>query len=150
MAAASQELTFAFDENCAGLLKVLNAARADPVNRITDLPSIGVPRGTLDAELIKNLGERGRFALVVRDGKMLGPIVQRRAWKASRVTLFMLSAQWGQFPLSELSRRLLFLWPTLVAHATDGEQGAAWRVNPTIPLPGANAFRLVTGQHAEA
>lgn len=149
MADASEDLTFAFDENSKGLQRVLLSARAHPHGRITDLPSVGIPNGTLDPAMIGMLGERGRFALVLRDGSMLEPILQRQAWKDANVTLFLLSKRWGQFPLFELSRRILFLWPTLVQYAHDGGQGAAWRVNPTIPLPGSTAFRLVTGRHAD-
>lgn len=149
MADAAEVLTFAFDENSKGLQRVLLSARAHPLGRITDLPSVGVPNGTLDPALMAMLGAKGRFALILRDGSMLEPILQRQAWKDANVTLFLLSKRWGQLPLFELSRRILFLWPTLVEYAYDGGQGAAWRVNPTIPSPGSNAFRLVTGRHAD-
>ncbi len=149
MARQHAELTYAFDENSTGLLKVLRVARVDVAQQLTDLPSIGVPNGTLDPQLLASLGTKGSIVLILRDGQMLTPIIQRQAWKSSGVTLFLLSKQWGQLPLFELSRRFLFLWPGLLAHVIAGGQGVAWRVNPTIPSPSSSAFRLVTGLHSE-
>ena len=58
MADAAEDLTFAFDENSKGLQRVLLSARARPHGRIKDLPSIGVPNGTLDPALMTKLGEK--------------------------------------------------------------------------------------------
>lgn len=146
MAAPEGRLTFVLDENSAGLLPGLRACRALAHERVTDLPSVGVPHGTLDPDVLRELGARGRYALIARDGKMLEPLMQRQAWRESGVTLFLLAKQWGQLKLWDLSRRLLFLWPQLVAHAEDGGQGLAWRVSPTMPALGSNAFRLVTAR----
>lgn len=149
MASEPSGLTFVLDENNAGLLPVLRASRAIAHDRLTDLPAQGVAPGTLDEALLRQLGARGRFALVARDGRMLEPLTQRQAWRESGVTVFLLSKKWGTMHLSELSRRLLFLWPQLVGHAETGGQGLAWRVSPTIPAPAANAFRLVTNRKDE-
>jgi hypothetical protein len=149
MADAAGGLTFALDENSAGLLPALRACRVLAYDCLTDLPSLGIPAGTLDAELLMKLGARGRFALVARDGRMLEPLTQRQAWRQSGVTVFLLSKQWGLLPLGELSRRLLFLWPSLVAHAEASGPGMAWRVSPTMPAPRTNAFRLVTARNDE-
>lgn len=149
MADASGRLTFVLDENSSGLLAVLQAARAAAHDRLATLPSVGIAPGTLDPEVLHSLGRRGRFALVLRDAQVLDPVLQRQAWRASGVTLFILGKAWGTLPLGELSRRVLFLWPRLVAHAEDGGQGVAWRVAPNVPSPAGNAFRLVTGRHAD-
>ena len=92
MAVASERLTYAFDENCAGLLKVFLAARVHPTDQLTDLPSIGIPNGTLDLELLKGVGQKGRFALIVRDCLIMRRCIRdgdRRAagggsWRSSR------------------------------------------------------------------
>lgn len=146
MANTQSSLTFVLDENTAGLLPALRASRAAGHDRVTDLPAQGIAPGTLDADLLRMLGERGRFALIARDGRMLEPLIQRQAWRGSGVTIFMLGKQWGMLRLSELSRRVLFLWPTLIEHAEQGGQGVAWRVSPAVPGPSANAFRLVTAR----
>ncbi len=149
MATPAGGLTFVLDENKAGLLPVLRASRALAHERTTDLQAQGIAPGTLDPDLLRSLGARGRFALIARDGRMLEPLSQRQAWRESGVTVFLLGKAWGNMKLGELSRRLLFLWPTLVDHAEQGGQGVAWRVAPTIPGPAANAFRLVTARRDE-
>jgi hypothetical protein len=150
MATAQSGLTLVFDENNAGVLPVLRSSRAMAHERVTDLPSLGIAAGTLDAELLRQLGKRGHFALVGRDGRMLEPLTQRQAWRESGVTVFLLGKKWGSLKLGELSRRLLFLWPALVDYAEQGGQGVAWRVSPAIPGPASNAFRLVTARADEA
>ncbi len=148
MAQPSGKLVFAFDENSIGLLRVMRTARAMPPDRLSDLPSLGIPAGTLDVPLLMELGKKGDFALILRDGKMLNPIKQREAWKASNVTLFLMAKKWGQLDLFEMSRRVAFLWPEMARHATQGGQGNAWRVSHVMPQVKACAFRLVTGLHA--
>jgi hypothetical protein len=149
MAIPQSGLIFVFDENNVGVLPALRASRAVAHERVTDLPTQGIAPGTLDADLLRQLGARGSFALVARDGRMLEPLMQRPAWRASGVTVFLLGKKWGNLKLAELSRRLLFLWPTLVDYAQQGGQGVAWRVSPAIPGPTTNAFRLVTARNDE-
>ena len=147
MANAESRLTFVLDENSGSLPGLLRASRALPHDRVTTLHELGVPIGTLDPAMLRKLGEQGGCALVTRDGRMLDPIVQREAWRAAGVTLFLLGGRWGTFPLGELARRLLFLWPAIVAQAEASSFGAAWRVAPAVPNTPANTFRLVTGRH---
>lgn len=149
MASPAGSLTFVLDENSAGLLPALRACRVRGHDRLTDLPAQGIAPGTLDAEMLRSLGARGRFALVARDGRMLESLIQRQAWRDSGVTVFLLAKHWGQLKLGELSRRLLFLWPTLVEYAEQGGQGVAWRVAHVVPRPATNAFRLVTARKDE-
>lgn len=144
MAEPQGSLTFVFDENITPLVPLLRASRAAAFDRITDLQQQGIEPGTLDTPMLTLLGQRGRFALIARDGRMLDPLIQRKAWRASGVTLFLLGKQWGNLPLGELARRLLFLWPDVVQHAEQGGQGVAWRVAPRVPGLAANTFRLVT------
>lgn len=129
---------------------MLRAARAEAHKSLSDLKELGIPAGTLDPELLARLGKRGQCVLVTRDGSMLEPTIQRGVWREAEVTLFLLGKRWGLLPISELSRRMLFLWPALVSQAAASAPGAAWRVSPTIPGVPANAFRLVTGKHGSA
>jgi hypothetical protein len=150
MACAKGSLTFVLDENSGGLLTVMRMARVVRHESLTNLPELGIAAGTLDPLLLTQLGVLGRHVLLTRDGSMLDPIIQRGAWRSAGVTLFLLGKRWGTLPLSELTRRMLFLWPDLVALAEASVAGTAWRVSPTIPTVPSNAFRLVTGRHGAA
>jgi len=147
MVATQGRLTFVIDENSGGLLRVMRMARVVWHERLTDLQELGIAAGTLDPQLLAKLGDLDHHVLITRDGNMLDPIIQRGAWREAGVTLFLLGKRWGLLPLSELTRRMLFLWPDLVAQAEASVAGAAWRVSPTIPTVPSNAFRLVTGRH---
>jgi hypothetical protein len=148
MADAQGGLTFVLDENLGGLLNVMRMARVARHESLTNLQELDIAAGTLDLQLLTKLGALGRHVLLTRDGAMLDPIIQRGAWRASGVTLFLLGKRWGILPLSELTRRMLFLWPDLVAQAEASAAGAAWRVSPAIPAVPSTAFRLVTGRHS--
>jgi hypothetical protein len=139
-------LIFVLDENSTGLRAVLLASRTLPEERLKLLPELGIPNGTLDAEMLAALGQGGRFTLIARDGRMLEPLLQRQAWQGSGVTLFLLGKDWGRLPLRELSRRVLFVWPGLVERAEEGGQGKAWRVSPGMPNLRSNTFRPVTAR----
>jgi hypothetical protein len=148
MADAQGSLTFVLDENTGGLLTVMRMARVIRHESLTDLQESGIAPGTLDPLLLAKLGGLGRHLLLTRDGSMLDLLIQRGAWREAGVTLFLLGKRWGTLPLSELTRRMLFLSPDLVAQAEASAAGAAWRVSPTIPTVPSNAFRLVTGRHS--
>ena len=150
MAATQSGLTFIVDENSAGVLPVLKVCRARAFGRISDLPGVGIAGGTLDEHLLRELGKKGHFALIARDGKMLQPFLQRQAWRESKVTLFLLSKKWGNLLLGEMSRRLLYLWPSIVARAEAGPQGSAWQVSPTVPDPFTKTFREIKDPRDEA
>ena len=149
MAAAASGLIYVFDENFGRMMDLLRGARAPSHGSMKSLSDLGIPAGALDPALLSTLGQHGGCVLLTRDGSMLNPVVQRGAWKSAGVTLFLLGGAWGQLALGELARRFLFLWPHIVRHAENSSPGAAWRVSPGIPGAGANAFRLVTGKHAE-
>ncbi|WP_337875249.1 hypothetical protein [Elioraea sp.] len=148
MAAAEGRLRFSLDENSGALVDLLRQSRAESYEDVVTLAEVGIEPGALDPNLLKELGSKGRFAFITRDGKMIEPMIQRSAWRESRVTLFLLGRQWGTLKLGEQARRFLFVWPQIVAHARDGGQGVAWRVAPRVPAVGTNTFRLVTGLHA--
>lgn len=150
MAAAEGRLRFSLDENSGALVDLLRQSRAESYEDVVTLAEIGIQPGALDPNLLKDLGSKGRFAFVTRDGKMIEPVMQRSAWRESRVTLFLLGKQWGKLKLGEQARRFLIVWPQIVAHARDGGQGVAWRVAPRVPAVGTNTFRLVTGLHASS
>ena len=150
MAAAEGRLRFSLDENSGALVDLLRQSRAESYEDVVTLAEMGIQPGALDPHLLKSLGSKGRFVLIARDSKMLEPVMQRSAWRESRVTLFLLGKQWGKLKLGELARRFLFLWPQIVAHAQDGGQGVAWRVASRVPAVGNNTFRLVTGLHSSS
>lgn len=150
MAAAEGRLRFSLDENSGALVDLRRQSRAEGYEDVVTLAEIGIQPGALDPHLLKDLGSKGHFALIARDSRMLEPVMQRSAWRESRVTLFRLGKQWGELELGELARRFLFVWPQIVARARDGQQGVAWRVAPRIPAVGNTTFRLVTGLHGSS
>ena len=77
MADASRGLKFVLDENSSGLLPVLRAARVDAYDRLATLLDVGILPGTLDPQVLHSLGQRGRFALILRDARVLDPVLQR-------------------------------------------------------------------------
>ncbi len=149
MADAKSGLTYVLDENWAGIPALLQQARATACDRVTNLEALGIPPGALDPAVLHGVGGLLHPVLLTRDGSMLGPVVQRGAWKEAGVTPFMFGKAWGQLPLGELARRMIYLWPSVVQQAEASAPGTAWRVNPTIPSAPANAFRLVVGKHAQ-
>jgi hypothetical protein len=149
MADAASGLRFVLDENSGSLPTLLRQSCAAAHERVTTLDELGIEAGTLDPELLRKLGTHGRCVLVTRDGKMLEPVEQREVWQTAGVTLFLLGQRWGTLPLGDLARRFLFIWPALVDQAYASAPGAAWRVAPSMPSIPTNAFRLVSGRHAD-
>ena len=150
MAHAPSGLTFVLDENLGTIPTLLRQARAVSSGTIRTLPELGIPPGTSDPAVLHSIGTLKRPVLLTRDGSMLGPVVQREAWRTAGVTLFLFGGRWGTLPLGELARRLLYLWPSIVDCAEASAPGAAWRVAVKIPSIPATTFRLVTGQHGRA
>jgi hypothetical protein len=149
VADTTSRLTFVLDENSGSLPTLLRESRGAAYGDVTTLSELGIAAGTLDPELFRRLGNHGACVLVTRDGRMLEPVEQREAWHAAGVTLFLLGQRWGTLKLGDLARRFLFIWPALVDQAYASAPGAAWRVNPSVPSTPTNAFRLVSGRHAD-
>jgi hypothetical protein len=148
MAQQESRLTFVFDENSGSIANLLRASRAVAHDSIRTAAELGISGGTLDPPLLRSLGEKGPHALITRDSRMLHPLIQRGAWREAGVTLFLLDGRWGRLPLGDMTRRMIFLWPSFVNQAEGAPLGIAWRVAPTVPAVGTKAFRLVTGEHA--
>ena len=148
MASSASGLTYVLDENWASIPALLKQARAVASDRTTTLKALDIPVGALDPDVLKQLGKLDRPVLLTRDSSMLGSVVQRGAWREAGVNLFLFGKRWGQLPLGELVRRMVFLWPSIVDQAEASAPGVAWRVNLTMPSVPANSFKLVTGQHA--
>lgn len=143
---AALGLTYALDQNLAHpLLALLRNARMEPLGRVTSLEELGFAPNAKDVDWLLELGRWGSHCVISRDGKILRLTVERQAWRASGVSLLVLDKRWGQLPLSELARRLLYWWPYMVQHAEAGQQGEAWTVPSEVPNPGSRTLRRVTG-----
>ena len=150
MASAKGSLTYVLDTNIGSMSDVLRCSRALHYRNVQTLAELGLSANTSDTNLLARLGQLGHTVLLTRDGRMVEPQLQRQAWLDAGVILFLLGKRWGELPIRELSRRLLFLWPYLIEQAQASAPGQAWRVSPTIPPLPANSFRLVTGRHASS
>ena len=90
-------LTFALDRNLGpNILRILQLAKTSPVGRITSLEEMGIPADALDETWLGELGKRGRFAAVTRDGDILNAVVRRSAWRSSGVSLLLLDRREGE------------------------------------------------------
>lgn len=119
-------LTFVLDENLGrGVLNILRMARVQPLGMLTSLEELGFPAGRDDADWILDLGRRGNFVAITRDGEILNAAARRDAWRASGVRLLLLDKKWGLMPLGEIVRSLLYWWPLMVHYAEAGTPGTA-------------------------
>jgi hypothetical protein len=144
MADETGSLTFCLDHNFSlHMLQVLRSIRMEPQGRITHFSEIGISRDAADEDWILDLRQKGNYAVITRDGDILQAAIRRRAWLQSGVMLFLLGKQWGQLPLGELARRLIFWWPALVQHAEAAQPGSAWTVMPGIPKAPSSGIRLI-------
>jgi hypothetical protein len=142
---ASGDLTFVLDENLGGALPILRMARAQPEGMLTSLEELGFPAGTLDEVWISELGRRGNFVVISRDGEILNATVRRDAWGASDVRLLLLDKRWGLMPIRDIMRALFYWWPMMARYAQAGAPGSAWTVTHKIQEPPETGIRLVTG-----
>jgi len=146
MAGEASRLTFVFDQNFGvRTVELLRLGRMQPVNRNTTLTELGYAADAPDEEWIPQLGARGLHVVITRDGEILWASVRLEAWKASGLTLLLLDGRWGQLPLHELSRALIYWWPLMVQQATAAKPGTAWTVPHGVPAP-PKGIRLVTPQ----
>jgi hypothetical protein len=144
MADEASGLTFVLDQNFSQkTLDILGAARMKPEGRITSLTELGYAGDALDEDWMVALGKTGSHAVVTRDGEILRASVRIEAWQQSGLTLMLLDGRWGQLPVNELMRALIYWWPLIVDQAEAGKPGTAWTVPRTVPSPG-RGIRLVT------
>lgn len=146
MAGEAGGLTFVFDQNFGEkTVELLRLGRMRPVDRITTLTELGYAADAPDEEWMPRLGARGQHAVITRDGEILRASVRLDAWKASGLTLLLLDGRWGQLPLHELTRALIYWWPLMVEQAAAAKPGTAWTVPHVVPAP-PKGIRLVTPQ----
>ena len=142
--------TFVFDQNFGEkTVELLRLGRMPPVGRITTLTELGYAADAPDEEWMLQLGARGPHAVITRDGEILRASVRLDAWRASGLTLLLLDGRWGQLPLHELTRALIYWWPLMVGQATAAKPGTAWTVPHAVPAP-PKGIRLVTPQVGQA
>lgn len=109
MAGEAGGLTFVFDQNFGEkTVELLRLGRMRPVDRITTLTELGYAADAPDEEWMPWLGARGPHAVITRDGEILRASVRLEAWKTSGLTLLLLDGRWGQLPLHELTRALIY------------------------------------------
>lgn len=144
MASETGSLTFVFDQNFGQkTVDLLRLGRVPPVGRITTLTELGYAADAPDEEWMPQLGAKGHYAVITRDGEILRASVRLDAWKASGLTLFLLDGRWGQLPIHDLTRALVYWWPLIVEQATAAKPGTAWTVPHAIPGP-PKGVRLAT------
>ncbi|MDJ0391039.1 hypothetical protein QMO56_23270 [Roseomonas sp. E05] len=146
MAGEAGSLTFVLDQNFGPrTLDLLKIGRMQPLGRITTLTELGFAADAPDEEWMPLLGARGRYAVITRDGEILRASVRLDAWRASGLVLMLLDGRWGQLPIHDLTRALVYWWPLMVEQATAAQPGTAWTVPHKVPMP-PKAIRLVTPQ----
>jgi hypothetical protein len=149
MAVEESSLTFVFDQNIGPrTVELLQLSRLQPVGRIKTLTELGFASDAPDEAWMPELGAAGRYAVVTRDGEILRASIRLNAWRASGLILLLLDGHWGQLPIHDLNRALVFWWPLMVQQASASRLGTAWTVPHKVPPP-SKAIRLVTPQVAE-
>jgi hypothetical protein len=144
MADECSSLTFVFDQNISPrILELLRLARVAPLNRITSLTELGFAPDAADEDWMPALDAKSRHVVVTRDGEILRASVRLDAWRASNLTLMLLDGKWGQLPITEMTRALVFWWPYMVEQAEAAASGTAWTVPHQVPRP-SKGIRLVT------
>ena len=115
----------AFGNKLAPILRQLRAPGAPAIRDVWDENLVD----TSDEVLLVTLGERGFATLVTRDSRMLSAAARRAAWRHSGVSVVMAEGRFGNLPLFEQARRLLWWWPAIVQQGHAGPQGGAWRIS---------------------
>lgn len=118
-----------------GLAQILLQLRAPGHPRIHDVWDLGLNE-TSDEVLLSELAKRGFAALVTRDSSMLSASVRRSVWRTSEISVFMCDGKWGNLPLFETARRLIWYWPQIVQQSQEGPQGGAWRLSVDLQPSG--------------
>ena len=144
MASASR-VGFCLDEACGRrVAEVLRAFRAPGAPHIKDARELGLS-GATDEILMRDLGKQGVAAMITLDSRILNASLRRAAWRDSGLTLFVLDGKWGNLPLFEQVRRLMWWWPFFASKVSDGPQGAAWRRLSISQPPPVLQFQVAAG-----
>ena len=126
-----------------GFAEVLRRWRAPGRPDIHDVWELKL-NGTSDEVLLSELGKRNFAALVTRDSAMLSASIRRSVWRVSAISVFMCDGKWGNLPLFEIARGLIWYWPMIVQQLQEGPQGGAWRVSVGAQTGGMR--RVLTDQ----
>jgi len=110
-----------------GFAQILRQWRAPGQPNIHDVWELGL-NGTSDEVLLAELAKRNFAARVTRDSSMLSASIRRSVWRASQISVFMCDGKWGNLPLFEIARGLLWYWPIVVRQVNEGPEGGAWRL----------------------
>ena len=60
---------------------------------------------------------------------MLSASIRRSVWRVSAISVFMCDGKWGNLPLFEIARGLIWYWSMIVRQLQEGPQGGAWRLS---------------------
>jgi len=71
---------------------------------------------------------------------MLSASIRRNVWRASLISIFMCDGKWGNLPLFEIARGLLWYWPLIVRQINAGPQGGVVRLRAE---PGTSGMQQV-------
>jgi hypothetical protein len=126
-----------------GFAQVLRQWRAPGRPDIHDVWELKL-NGTSDEVLLSELGKRNFAALVTRDSAMLSASIRRSVWRVSAISVFMCDGKWGNLPLFEIARGLIWYWPMIVQQLQEGPQGGAWRLSVEAQMGGMR--RVLTDQ----
>ncbi len=119
---------FCIDESLGRTIApVLRQVRAPGAPDIHHVSELGL-HGTTDEVLLHELGQRNFAALVTKDSRMLRAATRQAAWQGSGICLFVADGKWGNLPMFEQARQLLWWWPAMVAQAQVAPMGGAWQV----------------------
>jgi hypothetical protein len=106
----------------APVLRELRAPGSPHIHHLRDLNLAGVS----DETLFHELEARNFAAMVTKDSAILAASVRRDAWRATGMSLFVLHGHWGNLPLFEQARRLIWWWPEIIRQTDQGSTQAAW------------------------
>ena len=117
------------------LADILCKLRAPCSPNIFDMRALGFA-GAYDETWLAALPQKGVNAVVTMDSRILNASIRREVWRSAGLTLFVMDRRWGNLPLFEQGRRLIWWWPSIADAAATGPQGAAWSVSATLATSG--------------
>ena len=127
------------------VLGFLRQSEVWPPDKLTSLSELGYASDLDDEKWIADLGRKGGYIAVTRDGNVLNAAIRREAWLTSGLGMILLDKKWGGLPRRDWPRHLLYWWPYMTARALEGKPGSAWTVSCRIADPPKEWIRQVTG-----
>jgi hypothetical protein len=134
--AEAGRIDFCLDESMGRpLAPLLRTIRAPGNPHIHDLRELGLT-GSADEVWMPLLAGRGARGVVTKDSSILRASVRRDVWRRARLTVFVLNKGWGNLPLFEQARALVWWWPAIVERGSSGPTGAAWELSTDLRMSG--------------